>query len=105
MNWHKFINSRFISKTATMRNSDFSKLHDRILDIISASQGVVTTAEVASKFKISWNTSEKYLLELALENQVIRVKKAGANLWILARTAPPAAKKHHGSAIGRDFDE
>ena len=88
-----------------MRNSDFSKHRDKILGLIRAGPGVVTTAEIASAFKISWNTSEKYLLELALENQVIRVKKAGANLWILARNAPVAAKKRHKINVESDFDE
>ncbi len=45
--------------------------------------GVITTAEIASEFKVSWNTAEKYLLEMALDNRLKRVKKAGANLWVL----------------------
>ncbi|MEK6852600.1 MAG: FaeA/PapI family transcriptional regulator [Nanoarchaeota archaeon] len=43
---------------------------------------VVTTAEIATSLKISWNTAEKYLLELALEGKVERIKKTGANIWI-----------------------
>lgn len=43
---------------------------------------VVTTAEIASSLHISWNTAEKYLLELALENKLERMKKVGVNLWI-----------------------
>jgi len=45
---------------------------------------VVTSSEVARELKISWNTAEKYLLELALEGKVIRKKKEdlGANLWL-----------------------
>ena len=88
-----------------MRNSDFSRLRERILGLIRAGPGVVTTAEIASEFKISWNTAEKYLLELALESQVIRVKKAGANLWILARHAPIAVKRRRKTSFGSDFDE
>ena len=88
-----------------MKNNDFAKLKGRILDIIKSGPGVVTTAEIASEFKISWNTAEKYLLELALESQVIRVKKAGANLWILARHAPIAAKRRRKTSFGSDFDE
>jgi ribosomal protein S25 len=44
---------------------------------------VVTTSEIANKFGISWNTAEKYLLELALDNKVERMKKAGVNLWVI----------------------
>ena len=44
---------------------------------------VVTTAEIANKFDISWNTAERYLLELTLDNKFERLKKAGVNLWIL----------------------
>lgn len=46
-------------------------------------QRVVTTSELADHFKISWNTAEKYLLELALEGKLERMKKAGVNLWVL----------------------
>ena len=31
----------------------------------------------------AWNTAEKHLLELALEGRVLRLKKAGVNLWVL----------------------
>lgn len=44
---------------------------------------VVTTAEISTRFKISWNTAEKYLLELALDKKLRRIKKAGVNLWVL----------------------
>jgi len=43
---------------------------------------VITTSELAEFYKVSWNTAEKYLLELALENKIARIKKAGVNLWI-----------------------
>jgi Mn-dependent DtxR family transcriptional regulator len=43
---------------------------------------VSTTSEVAEKMHLSWNTAEKRLLELALENKVERIKKAGVNLWV-----------------------
>jgi len=46
-------------------------------------QRVVTTSEIANYLKISWNTSEKHLLELALDNKLLRLKKAGVNLWVL----------------------
>ena len=44
---------------------------------------VVTTSEIASYFHVSWNTAEKYMLELTIQGKVIRLKKAGVNLWIL----------------------
>ena len=44
---------------------------------------VTTTSEVAKKMHLSWNTAEKRLLELALENKVERIKKVGVNLWVI----------------------
>ena len=61
------------------------KLHNiknGILDF-SKKDGVITTAEISKAFKISWNTAEKYLLELTLDNKFKRIKKAGVNLWVL----------------------
>ena len=61
------------------------KLHNlqhKILDF-AKKDGVVSTAEIANKFDISWNTAEKYLLESTLENKFRRIKKLGVNLWVL----------------------
>ena len=61
------------------------KLHNikkKILDFAQKDK-VITTAEIAKHFDISWNTAERHLLELALDGKLIRVKKAGVNLWIL----------------------
>ena len=44
---------------------------------------VITSSELAGHLNISWNTAERYLMELVLENKVERIKKAGVNLWIL----------------------
>jgi len=44
---------------------------------------ITTTSEVAEKLNLSWNTAEKRLLELTIENKVERIKKAGVNLWVL----------------------
>ncbi len=44
---------------------------------------VATSSELAKFLKVSWNTSERYLLELALEDKTIRIKKTGVNLWML----------------------
>ncbi len=57
-------------------------LKKKILDY-SENDRVITTAEIAGEFKISWNTAEKYLLELTLDDKFKRLKKAGVNLWIL----------------------
>ena len=61
------------------------KLHNferKILDF-AKKDNVVTTAEIAKHFDISWNTAERYLLELALDGKLDRLKKEGVNLWIL----------------------
>jgi len=68
-----------------MKNGEFNKIRDRILAHIKKSSGVVTTIEIAKEFKLSWNTAEKYLTELFIENQVERIKKTGVNLWVLKR--------------------
>lgn len=57
-------------------------IHSKILDLIREKR-VITTSELAEYLKISWNTAEKHMLELTLEDKVIRIKKAGVNLWLL----------------------
>jgi len=53
----------------------------KILELIGKEK-IVTSSEVAQKLKISWNTAEKYLLELIIEGKVERIKKAGVTLWV-----------------------
>ena len=53
----------------------------KILELITKSK-VVTSSEVAKHLKISWNTADKYLLELLVEGKIIRIKKEGVNLWM-----------------------
>jgi len=55
---------------------------NKLLKLIEKER-IVTSSEVAEHFKVSWNTAEKYLMELALEGKVERIKKAGVNLWLL----------------------
>jgi Mn-dependent DtxR family transcriptional regulator len=43
---------------------------------------VITSSELAKFLGISWNTAEKYLLELAVEGKVFKIKKLGVNLWL-----------------------
>jgi Mn-dependent DtxR family transcriptional regulator len=44
---------------------------------------VITSSELAGFIGVSWNTAEKYLLELGMEMEVIKIKKEGVNLWML----------------------
>ena len=54
----------------------------KIIELIRKGK-VVTSSEVAEGLKVSWNTAEKYLLELLIEGKVDRIKKTGVNLWVL----------------------
>ncbi len=53
----------------------------KILDFLKKKK-IITSSELATYLKISWNTADKWLLELALEKKVERMKKQGVNLWI-----------------------
>ncbi|MBT4135847.1 hypothetical protein HOD75_04920 [archaeon] len=44
---------------------------------------VITSSELAKFLGVSWNTAEKYLLELVIEGEVVKIKKRGVNLWLL----------------------
>lgn len=61
------------------------KYHNLEKEVVSfiRKEGVIMSSELAEHLKISWNTAEKYLLELALSGKVKRIKKKGANLWML----------------------
>ena len=52
----------------------------KILKLIKKEE-IVTSSEVARFLKVSWNTAEKQLLELALEGKIKRKKKEGTTLW------------------------
>ena len=54
----------------------------RIVDFIREKR-VITSSELAKFLEISWNTAEKYLLELIIEGKVEKIKKDGVNLWVL----------------------
>ena len=43
---------------------------------------IITSSELAKFLKISWNTADKYLLELAFSGKIERIKKQGVNLWL-----------------------
>lgn len=44
---------------------------------------VITSSELARVISVSWNTAQGYLMELALEGEIVRIKKEGVNLWLL----------------------
>jgi Mn-dependent DtxR family transcriptional regulator len=54
---------------------------NKILEYVQKSR-VVTSSEVAKFLKVSWNTADKYLLELLVEGKVERIKKQGVTLWM-----------------------
>ena len=54
----------------------------KIIELIRKKK-VVTSSEVSKEIGVSWNTAEKYLLELIIEGKVERIKKSGVNLWLL----------------------
>ncbi len=55
---------------------------NKILKLIGEKK-VITSSELAKFLSISWNTAEKYLLELVIEGKINRIKKEGVNLWML----------------------
>ena len=57
-------------------------IHKEIEGVVKKER-VVTSSEIAEKMKISWNTAEKYLLELVIEGKIEKIKKLGVNLWVL----------------------
>jgi len=58
------------------------KSHREILGLIKKEK-IVTSSEIAEKIGLSWNTAEKYLLELVIEGEIEKIKKVGVNLWVL----------------------
>ena len=59
------------------------KIHKNKLIELIKKEKVVTSSEVAEKFGISWNTADKYLIELLVDGKVERIKKVGVTLWML----------------------
>ena len=56
---------------------------EKKVSAIVKKERIVTSSEVAEKAGVSWNTAERYLLELLVSGKVERIKKAGVNLWVL----------------------
>ncbi|HVY01615.1 MAG TPA: hypothetical protein VHA12_02520 [Candidatus Nanoarchaeia archaeon] len=44
---------------------------------------VLTSSEVAKLLKISWNTADRILTEMLIEEKIQRIKKEGVTLWLL----------------------
>jgi len=59
-----------------------NQLRTRILKFLGEKM-VITSSELAKFLSVSWNTAEKYLLELAVESKVVKIKKEKVNLWML----------------------
>ena len=55
---------------------------EKILKLLKERR-IITSSELASFLSISWNTADKWLMELALDEKVERMKKSGVNLWML----------------------
>ena len=58
------------------------KIHNKkILEFLKRER-VITSSELAKHLGVSWNTAEKYLLELVIDGHIEKIKKQGVNLWI-----------------------
>ncbi|VVB78250.1 Winged helix-turn-helix DNA-binding protein [uncultured archaeon] len=58
-----------------------SQTRSKILKFLEEKK-VITSSEIAKFLGISWNTAQSYLMELALDGDILRVKKEGVNLWM-----------------------
>ena len=57
-------------------------VHNKAFELIKKSR-VVTSSELAKFLGVSWNTAEKYLLELVIDGKIEKIKKEGVNLWVI----------------------
>lgn len=57
------------------------QIEKRILNLLGKER-VITSSELAKHLSVSWNTAEKYLLELAVDGKIVKIKKEGVNLWM-----------------------
>jgi predicted HTH transcriptional regulator len=66
-----------------IHNNLLMNIHkDKIVRFVKKNR-VITSSELAKFLKISWNTAEKNLLELVIDNKIVKIKKDGVNLWML----------------------
>ncbi|UCD03660.1 MAG: DUF977 family protein [Candidatus Woesearchaeota archaeon] len=56
-------------------------IHSKILRFIRREE-VITSSELADYLKVSWNTADKYLIELLVDGKVKRFKKKGVTIWL-----------------------
>ena len=61
-----------------------AKRNNKNLKIINfiRKERVITSSELADYLNISWNTAEKYLVELIISGDVEKYKKKGVNIWL-----------------------
>ena len=59
-----------------------TQIERKVLKLLG-NERVITSSELARHLQVSWNTAEKYLLELVILNKIIKIKKQGVNLWLL----------------------
>jgi predicted HTH transcriptional regulator len=76
MHIHSNINKHII--TYIIMNNQIEK---EILNLLGKEK-VITSSELAKHLRVSWNTAEKYLLELVIDGKTIKIKKEGVNLWM-----------------------
>ena len=55
---------------------------EKILKLLKEEK-VITSSELAKFLDVSWNTAQAYLMDLALDGLILRVKKEGVNLWLM----------------------
>lgn len=72
-------------RTSMKNNNSAAEVQEKIIEFMKKEAKITTTSEIASKLDISWNTAEKYLLELTIEGKIERIKKVGVNLWVLKK--------------------
>jgi len=79
-----YINNKILRHIGAIINMKINmNIHkEKILKLIKQNR-VVTSSELAKHIGISWNTAEKYLLELVIEGKIEKIKKEGVNLWLL----------------------
>lgn len=70
------------NKQSINHTNKHMNIHKEIEGIIKKER-VVTSSEIANNLKISWNTAEKYLLELVIDGKIEKIKKMGVNLWLI----------------------
>lgn len=58
-------------------------IHKENISKLIRKEKVVTSSEIANHLGISWNTAERYLLELVIDGKIDKIKKAGVNLWMV----------------------